>query len=189
MDHLAGRLEALLFATGESIRIDRAAKILGVPRETLLDTAASLEAQLMQRGGGIVLVRTDETVALATAPGHTDLIASLEKDSLSREIGQAGLEVLGILIYKGPSTRARIDYIRGVNSSSTVRNLLARELIERVKSSEDSREYLYRPTLPLLTHMGVASVEGVPEYASIRESLDRFEAHAQPTKQPDQGRP
>ena len=99
----------------------------------------------------------------------------IEKE-LSREIGEAGLEVLAIVLYRGPSTRSQIDYIRGVNTSSTVRTLLARGLIERASNPNDSREYLYRPTTELLAHLGVSGVTDLPDCATISSELAAFEA-------------
>jgi segregation and condensation protein B len=95
---------------------------------------------------------------------------------LSREIGEAGLEVLAVILYRGPSTRAEIDYIRGVNTTSTIRTLLARGLLERAGNAQDSREYLYRPTTALLAHIGASRIEDLPEYGTIASELKAFEA-------------
>lgn len=97
-----------------------------------------------------------------------------------RDIGDAGLEILGILLYRGPSTRSQIDYIRGVNSSSTLRNLLARGLVERAGNPEDAREFLYRPTVECMAHLGVRSKEELPEYATIAHELAAFESVSLP---------
>ena len=84
--------------------------------------------------------------------------------------------MLGIVLYRGPSTRAQIDYIRGVNTSSTLRNLLARGLLERVGNPDDAREYLYRPTALLLAHLGISARQELPEYGSITAELASFES-------------
>ena len=100
-------------------------------------------------------------------------------EEYERDIGDAGLEVLAVLLYEGPSTRAMIDYIRGVNSSSTLRNLLLRGLVERSGNPEDGREYLYRPTTDLLAHLGSPTRESLPEYATISRELAAFKATQQ----------
>ena len=106
-----------------------------------------------------------------------------QEDELGREIGPAGLEVLAVVLYRGDSTRARIDYIRGVNTSSTIRTLLSRGLLERTNNPDDAREYLYRPTTELLAHLGVTDVQALPEYAKIASELASFEENAA-TKEP-----
>ncbi len=83
---------------------------------------------------------------------------------------------MAIILYRGPSTRAQIDYIRGVNTASTLRNLLARGLLERTGNPDDAREYLYRPTVELLAHLGVTEGKELPDYATIVAELSAFES-------------
>ncbi|KKT20352.1 MAG: Chromosome segregation and condensation protein, ScpB [Parcubacteria group bacterium GW2011_GWB1_43_8] len=79
-----------------------------------------------------------------------------------------------LIIYKNTASRAEIDYIRGVNSSFILRNLLVRGLIEReVKRGED-RSYVYKPSLSLLEHLGVKSLEELPDFVSISAKLKEF---------------
>ncbi|OGG57839.1 hypothetical protein A2853_00505 [Candidatus Kaiserbacteria bacterium RIFCSPHIGHO2_01_FULL_55_17] len=87
----------------------------------------------------------------------------------------------------GPSTRARVDYIRGVNSSSTLRNLLARGLLERAGNPEDAREYLYRPTVETLAHLGITKSGELPEYDTIVRELAAFEHTSEPFSKEDDG--
>jgi len=83
---------------------------------------------------------------------------------------------LAIVLYRGPSTRAQIDYIRGVNTSWTIRNLLTRGLLERTGNPEDGREYLYRPTVELLAHLGVRDYAELPNREEITAELKAFES-------------
>ncbi len=72
-----------------------------------------------------------------------------------------------IVLYRGPIARSQIDYIRGVNSTFTLRNLLIRGLIERIPNPKDSRGFLYRPTFDLMNHLGITRIENLPEYAKV----------------------
>ena len=175
---LASRVEAFLFAEGGSLTLRRLAHLAGVIPEDLAPALDLLAERLADTG--LTLICTDNEVSLAVAPGPSEsLRESYEKD-MGREIGDAGLEVLGILLYKGPSTRAQIDYIRGVNTSSTVRTLLSRGLIERSGNPNDGREYVYRPTVELLAHLGLTHSAELPEYAKIINELAEFEAKREP---------
>ena len=177
MNPIAAKIEALLFSEGESVTLKRLSQLLEVPIPELYPALDSLEAGLS--GRGVTLVRTDLSVALAVSAEAGEVVRKAHDKELSRDVGDAGLEVLAIVLYRGPTTRAQIDYIRGVNTSSTVRNLLSRGLIERAENPLDSREYLYRPTPELLAHLGVEEAKKLPEYASIANELTTFEARGQ----------
>lgn len=167
---------ALLFASGGPVKFTALERMSGCPEAELPAVLEELRSRL--QGTGMALVMTDTAVAMATAPEASETIAALRKKTLEGEIGQAGLEVLAIVLYRGASTRATIDYIRGVNSSATIRNLVARGIVERVRSKENAREFVYRPTADVLAHLGMRSSEDLPEQREIRERITAFEARA-----------
>lgn len=182
MDHtLVNRIEAFLFMEGGSLTLRRLEQLLGVPREELLAALRLLAERLA--GTGLALITTDTEATLAVASEASDAIAAAYQGDLDRDIGDAGLEVVAIVLYRGPSTRAQIDYIRGVNTSSTIRTLMSRGLLERTGNPNDAREYLYRPTPELLAHLGVEGLAGLPEYESIKADLAAFEARQQAAEQ------
>ncbi len=169
-NNLDKRLEALLFAAGEPLSINYLSKLTGEKEKDVNVALDMLNARLT---GSITLVRTGTTVALAVSPGFEELTTELLGDPENREIGQAGLEVLSILLYQGPATRAKVDYIRGVNSSSSIRTLLMRGLIERTKGKNE-REIIYQPTIDALTHLGIRNSNELPQAEELRASLEEF---------------
>jgi segregation and condensation protein B len=169
----ASRLEVLLFSEGGPVPKKRLMQLLELDTKALTDVVSALRAS--REGSGLALVETENEVALTVAPDAAETVEKAFEKELGREIGDAGLEVLAILLYTGPSTRARIDYIRGVNTSWTIRALAARGLVERIPNPEDAREYLYRPTTELLAHIGADRLEHLPEYAKIAGELAAFE--------------
>lgn len=171
---LASRAQALLFAEGDSLTIKKLAQLLECDQSTLLQALADLKDAL--QGTGLTLVQTELEAALAVSQESAEAVRAARTKDASRDIGDAGLEVLGILLYEGPSTRADIDYIRGVNSTSTIRALLSRGLIDRIGNPADGREYLYQPTVELLAHLGVSEARALPEYATIAAELATFKA-------------
>lgn len=171
---LATSIEAVLFSEGAPVSKSKLATLLkckAVELEAALDELAKI---LGDRG--VALIRSETEVALAVSPESSELIKKIQEEELSAPIGDAGLEILAILLYRGPSTKADIDYIRGVNSGFSIRLLLARGLVERIRNPEDSREFLYRPTVELLAHLGVRDTSELPERDTIRASLAAFEA-------------
>jgi len=172
---LAASLEALLLIQGDVLYKNRIPKLLECSKEDVDRAIETLSERIKNReNSGITLIQTDSAVSLATTPHISQKLAAIQKKTLERDIGSAGLEVLAILLYIGPSTRSRIDYIRGVNSSSTVRLLLMRKMVERVKNPDDSREYVYRPTVELLAHLGLTNQNDLPAFDEVHNELAQF---------------
>ena len=175
---LATRAHAFLFSEGGSLGKKKLASLLLCSSSELADALAILAKRLETTGE--VLIETATDVTLAVSASVSGIVRDAFEKELGEEIGAAGLEVLAIVLYRGPSTRAQIDYIRGVNTSSTLRNLLARGLLERVGNPDDAREYLYRPTVQLLSHLGVTNIEKLPDYQAITAELSAFEKEREP---------
>ncbi len=132
-----------------------------------------LETKLHDRG--IRLLIHEDEITLGTASKVDPIIEKLTKEELSRDLGKAGLETLSIIAYRGPVSRRDIDYIRGVNSAFIVRNLLIRGLIEKVPSEKDERKFLYKPTLELLSYLGIQKMTDLPEYERVQSEINNFQ--------------
>lgn len=172
-NELASRAEAFLFMEGGTLSMRKLAALLKVDRPALEKGLEALALRL--QGRGITLIRTENEATLALSNETSRTVEEAYKEELGREIGDAGLEVLAIILYRGPITRAQIDYIRGVNTSSTIRTLMSRGLLERIGNPLDGREYLYRPTVELLAQLGVESEIALPDHATIQAELKAFE--------------
>lgn len=172
MVELHKHIQALLFSEGGALTYKSLAKSLSVSESEVKTALVHLEKTL--EGSGLGLVHSDTEASLAVVPEAREAVIKVIKEDEERNIGDAGLEILTILLYEGPSTRAQIDYIRGVNSSSTIRTLLTRGLVERSGNPEDGREYIYRATAQLLAHLGTGKRENLPEYDTIAPELAAF---------------
>lgn len=169
---LTSTLEAILFWKAEPVSIRALAELSGSDVDAVRTALDKLSVSL--EGRGLALVRTADEATLGTSPAAAPIIEKLAKDEVSRDLGKAGLETLAIILYQGPISRADIDYIRGVNSQFIVRNLLVRGLIERVDNPADTRSFLYRTTTDLLSHLGLSSIENLPEYEQVRKDIEAF---------------
>ena len=176
---LASTLEALLFSEGGTISKKKLAQILEIDDSALTAAIATLTQR--KEGSGLAVVESEREVTLAVSGMATETVQKAFERELGKEIGDAGLEVLAIVLYRGPSTRAQIDYIRGVNTSSTIRLLASRGLLERTANPGDAREFLYKPTVELLAHLGASNGQELPDYAKISSELASFEKN---TKDP-----
>ncbi len=169
--NLDAKIEAILYFKNEPVSVEKLALIL---KSTELDIRASLRVLAERlKTGGLVLISSNDEFSLGASPQLSDLIEEMIKDDLSKELGKSALDTLTIILYYGPVSKLKIDNIRGVNSGFVLRNLLIRGLIERIASDKDQRSYLYRPTLQLISYLGLGSVSELPEYEEIRRTIDK----------------
>ncbi len=177
-------IQAILFYQAEPMSIGRLAKLLKRSEEDI--RAALIKLREEVEGTGLSLVENGNEVMLGTSPAASSLIAEITKEELSKELSKAALETLAIVLYKGPITRAEIDYVRGVNSNFILRNLQVRGLVEKIDNPTDQRSYLYKPTFQLLQFMGVTRLEDLPEYAGTLDQLASFIASKEEEEKPEE---
>ena len=172
MNNLSKEIEAVLFFKNEAVKKKWLATTLKKGLDEVETALIELKTALSSRG--MVLMELEDTVTLRSAPQYSKILSELRKEELSRDLGKAGLETLSIILYRSPVTRAEIDYIRGVNSSFIVRNLLVRGLVEKSSNPKDSRSFLYCPTFSLLSFLGIPNVNELPDYTKVREEIKQF---------------
>jgi len=170
---LSKKIEAILFFKGEAVSVKQLMGFLNVSGEEIREAMSVLKDDLQSRG--IRLVINEDKAMLGTAPEMHKIIENLRKEELSKDLGKASLETLSIVLYRGPVRKSEIDYIRGVNSASILRNLLVRGLVERKSDSKNRRSFLYVPTFELLSFLGVSELSELPEYEKIREEIKKNE--------------
>lgn len=172
--NLIVQIEGLLFALGRPLSRTELAKMVGVDAAAIEQALASLGQR--SEKVGIALVDDGKIVELRAASEVFELIEKVRKEEYSREVGKAGLEALAAIIYRGPVSRSDIDFIRGVNSSQTLRTLLMRGLVRKIPNPRDERSFLYEATTELLSQMGATHNRDLPEYDTIKEKLNALEA-------------
>lgn len=170
-------LEAYLFYEAGEAKKASITKTLSWGSEELEKAIADLHTTLS--GRGIALVCTEDTVALKTSPECSTVVELLEKDLRERDIGQAGLEVLALVLYRGDSSKSEIDFIRGVNSASTIRHLELRGLLERTKRAGE-RSAVYKATTDTVGFLGLKSADLLPEYTVLTQRIAAFEKDETP---------
>jgi len=166
---LESKIEGLLFYKGEEVEIKKLANLLSAREDEIEEALKKLELSLSERG--IVLVHKDDSVVLGITGELSSLIESIRKDEITKELTKSSLEALSIVLYKNGVSRSEIDYIRGVNSSFILRNLLVRGLIEKIIDLKDNRRFLYRPTFDTLSFMGITSINQLPNYEQVVAQL------------------
>jgi len=160
--NLKSIIETILFVRAEPTDIKTLVKHTKHSEEEVRAVLAELIREYSKRG--FVLLEKDGSWQLASNPANGIYIEELARSEFTQELSQSSLETLAIIAYKCPISRIEVDYLRGVNSSFTVRNLLMRGLIERVENPKDARSYLYQATFDFLKHFGLTSMQELPQF-------------------------
>lgn len=166
-------LQAVLYAHGGEMSKREITSLMNVSEDELAVIADELRQAIA--GQGMELTETNASFSLRTAREYSEVVAQMQQQDNEKDIGAAGLEVLAIVLYKGEASRAAIDYIRGVNSSGTLRQLVLRGLLERKRNADDARAWLYSATPELLAHIGVSSSKELPEFEALTSMLNDTE--------------
>ncbi len=164
-------LEAILFYKTSPQTKKELIKLLQISSEELETSISTLQNRL--KTGALRLLNTREELQLVTAPELSEFITGLQQQELESNLSKSSLEVLAIILYRGPVTKTRIDNIRGVNSTYALRNLLTRGLI--TKQTEKSNNS-FTVTAKLLRHMGLTDKSQLPEFEAFKKSLSGFES-------------
>ena len=161
---LEAALESVLFASGEPVTVERLCLGLEVDRITLDATAQKLMDQYSYDRRGIRLIRMDNSYQLCSAPEFAEYVRKTLESRKPARLSQPALEVLSIIAYYQPVTRAYIDQMRGVDSAYTVGLLLERDLIEEAgRLQVPGRPMQFRTTKNFLRTFGMSTLEDLPE--------------------------
>ena len=166
---LINTLEALLFVAGKPLRAKELAKIIE-QEEAAVQTALTALAEA-KKGSGVILLDNNGEYQLATSNSYSTQVKNFLNAELREKLTDATVEVLAIIAYRQPISKAEIEAIRGVNSQYSLRNLLMRGLIEKIANPSDARSFLYQTTTEFLQHLGLASTKDLPEFEKLVEQI------------------
>ena len=164
MKEIEATVEGILFASGEPVHIDRICLAAELDRPTAELVLQKLMDYYSFERRGMRLLRLEDSWQLCSAPEYADVIRRAFEIRKPAKLSQPALEVLTIIAYYQPTTRAYVDQIRGVDSSYTVGLLLDRRLIEECgRLQVPGRPRLYRTTKAFLRAFHLNSLEDLPE--------------------------
>lgn len=159
---------ALLFVAEGPVSVEQLAQVLEASLSEVEQALGQLEGWL--EGGGLLLQRHGSKVQVVTAPDLACYVERFLGLDLSSRLSAAALEVLAIIAYRQPITRADIEGIRGVNCDSVLRTLSSKGLIGEVGRLEQAgRPILYGTTIEFLQHFGLHRVQDLPPLAPLKE--------------------
>ena len=168
MKEIEAAVEGILFASGEPVAVDRICVALDMDRPTVELVLQRLQDYYSYERRGIRLLKMEDSYQLCSAPEYGDQIRKAFEIRKPAKLSQPALEVLTIIAYYQPTTRAYVDQIRGVDSSYTVGLLLDRHLIEECgRLQVPGRPRLYRTTQSFLRAFHLNSLEDLPQMPGL----------------------
>jgi len=170
-NELECKLEAVLFASGESISEDKLCAVLGIDKKELNEIATKLSDYYDYERRGIKLLKLDNRYQLCSRADYGREVRNALETRRRPTLTPSALEVLAIVAYKQPVTKAYIEQIRGVDSDYTVGSLVDKMLIEPCgRLDVPGRPIQYRTTENFLRSFGMSSLGMLPKLSAMLEN-------------------
>lgn len=156
-------VESILFASGEPVNIERICVALAIDRPTAERILQGLMDYYAYERRGMRLLKIEDCWQLCSAPDYAEAIRRAFEIRKPAKLSQPALEVLTIIAYYQPVTRAYVDQIRGVDSSYTMSLLIDRGMIEECgRLQVPGRPRQYRTTKQFLRSFHLSSLDELP---------------------------
>lgn len=153
-------IEACLFASGEALGIDKLSEITELPADELKSVIKNMTDRYNYEKRGIKIIRIGDKYQMATRGEFADYVRQIVEPKKKHPLSNATMEVLAIIAYKQPVTRATIEHVRGVNSDNSVSRLLELGLVEVVgKLDAPGRPSLLGTTDEFLRTFSISGLE------------------------------
>ncbi|MCR5782684.1 MAG: SMC-Scp complex subunit ScpB [Clostridia bacterium] len=160
---LACSLEAVLFAAGEPIDAETVADALGADISGVRRALDELR-QKYSEGSGIELLRLGDRYQLSTKKEYAEDVRSVLAVKKNSPLSAAAFEVLAVIAYNQPVTKAFVEQVRGVDSSGVIGTLCQKKLIEECGRLDlPGRPLLYCTTDNFLRCFQMASLADLPD--------------------------
>lgn len=172
-DELMPMLEAVLFAMGEPIEIERLCVALELDEIVVRDLLDKLQNKYEDESSGICLLRLENKYQLCTKKQYADKIRAVIEVKKNAPLSQAAFEVLAIIAYNQPVTKAYIESVRGVDCSAVISNLCGKSLVEeKGRLDLPGRPLIYGTTPEFLRCFCISSLDELPELPTSAESQE-----------------
>lgn len=155
--------EAVLFASGEPISIDRFTQVFEITPEKTVSVMEELSKKLDDNDSGVKLVRLENTYQLATRNEFAEYIKKAFDIRRRTPLSPAALEVLAVISYNQPVTKSFIEQVRGVDCSTVITTLIEKGLVEeRGRLELPGKPLLYGTTKNFLRCFGLSDLADLP---------------------------
>ncbi|MBW7573988.1 SMC-Scp complex subunit ScpB [Caproiciproducens faecalis] len=166
-----GAIEAILFSSGDPVSIDRIADVLELDKSTAAKMLQNLMDEFNREYSGIHIVKLEDQYQMCSNPQYAEPVRRILDMRRNTPLSQAGMEVLAIIAYNQPVTKAFVEQVRGVDCSGVLGSLTAKGLIEeRGRLELPGRPLLYGTTPNFLRCLNISSLNELPPLEKSQQS-------------------
>lgn len=170
MNELQAAVEAILFAAGEPLEVERIAQALEQEKEIVESVLLALKKSLDDGHSGICLVQMDDLYQLCTRQEYAEQVRAVLEIKKNSPLSNAAFEVLAVIAYNQPVTKAFIEQVRGVDCSGVIQTLILKGLVEeRGRLELPGRPLIYGTTPEFLKCFCVTNLDELPELPDHEE--------------------
>lgn len=163
-EQIRAACEAILFASGEPVELSRIAQALELDAEVVSGALWELSMALDERQSGICLLRLGSKYQLCSRVEYAQQVRNVLDLKKNAPLSPAAFEVLAVVAYNQPVTKAYIEQIRGVDCSGVVATLCQKGLLEeKGRLDLPGRPLLYGTTPDFLRCFCLSSLSDLPE--------------------------
>ncbi len=157
-------IEAILFANGSSVSVSRMAQALELSEKQTKKYADELLEEYTAASRGITIIKLDDSYQMVSAEEYAPQIRTVMDLRRNTPLSQAAMEVLAVVAYNQPVTKAFVEQVRGVDCSGVIGSLTAKDLIEEKGRLElPGRPLVYGTTENFLRCFGISDLSELPE--------------------------
>jgi segregation and condensation protein B len=170
---MQGAAEAILFSSGEPVSLERLAEVLELNKSTAEKLMNNLADRFNSENIGVQMVRLEDGWQMCTRPEYAEYVRQALDMRRNMPLSQAALEVLAVVAYNQPVTKAFIEQVRGVDCSGVLGSLISKGLLEeRGRLDLPGRPLIYGTTPDFLRCLGISSLDDLPPVEHSEETLE-----------------
>lgn len=163
INKLNAAIEAILFSSGEPVETEKIAQALEVDTDIVHKLVDNLSIQYDDRQSGLQIIKLGDKYQMITRSDFSDYVRSVLEVKKNAPLSQAAFEVLAVVAYNQPVTKAFVEQVRGVDCSGVVNTLCQKGLLEeKGRLDLPGRPLLYGTTDEFLRCFSVSSLDELP---------------------------
>lgn len=161
---LQAAVEAILFASGEPVELDKIAQVLEIEPDVCEQVILNLSAKLDEMNSGICVLKLDNMYQLSSRNEYAEVIRDVLELRKNSPLSPAAFEVLAVIAYNQPVTKSFIEQVRGVDCSGVIATLCQKKLIEeKGRLDLPGRPLIYGTTPDFLRCFSISSLDELPD--------------------------
>lgn len=171
-EELFRAVEAVLFAAGYPMEIEKLCAVFSKDKREMRKLVAKETERFNSLGLGIMMLNFGDSVQLCTREEYKNYIRDALGIKMSGKLSASSLEVLALVAYNQPTTKAFVENVRGVDCSYAISSLMDKGLIEsKDRLDVPGRPMLYTTTESFLRCFGISTLDELPDVALKASAL------------------